>query len=143
MLAYFLYNSQPNVTEYIPNTVTNTPYHTAGSSSDVDAFDHILEVTTNQEAVYAYYWMDENNKVSFLKVFYRNVSNSSKFPSSNQVKVTEIFDMTNNDNPAIHPGIPQDNNQLEYDSDWEANQQGKPLLIQSFVMILTIKFTFS
>lgn len=69
MLAYFLYNSQPNVTEYIPNTVTNTPYHTAGSSSDVDAFDHILEVTTNQEAVYAYYWMDENNKVSFLKVF--------------------------------------------------------------------------
>lgn len=56
--------SQPNVTEYIPNSVTNTPYHTAGSSSDFDAFDHILEVTTNQEAVYAFYWMDENNKVS-------------------------------------------------------------------------------
>lgn len=54
------------MTEYIPNTVTNTPYHTAGSSNDVDAFDHILEVTTNQEAVYAFYWMDENNKVSLI-----------------------------------------------------------------------------
>lgn len=63
ILTLFFCDSQPNVTEYIPNAVTNTPYHTAGSSSDVDAFDHILEVTTNQEAVYAFYWMDENNKV--------------------------------------------------------------------------------
>lgn len=31
--------------------------------TDVDNFDHILKVTTHQEAVYAYYYMDENNKV--------------------------------------------------------------------------------
>lgn len=30
---------------------------------DVDNFDHILQVTSHQEAVYAYYYMDENNKV--------------------------------------------------------------------------------
>lgn len=43
----------------------------------------------------------------------------------NQVKVTEIFDMTNNNDPAIQAGITQGTNQLEYDSDWETNQQGE------------------
>lgn len=32
-------------------------------NDDVDNFDHILQVTSHQEAVYAYYYMDENNKV--------------------------------------------------------------------------------
>lgn len=32
---------------------------------DVDTFDHILQVTSQHEAVYAYYYMDDNNKVSF------------------------------------------------------------------------------
>lgn len=41
-------------------------------AGDFDAFDHILQVTNHQESVYAYYYMDETNKV----------------------KVTEIFDMT-------------------------------------------------
>lgn len=34
------------------------------TSGEVDTFDHILEVTSHHEAVYAYYYMDENNKVS-------------------------------------------------------------------------------
>lgn len=37
--------------------------HISSLSGDVDNFDHILKVTTHQEAVYAYYYMDENNKV--------------------------------------------------------------------------------
>lgn len=31
---------------------------------EVDTFDHILQVTSAHEAVYAYYYMDDNNKVS-------------------------------------------------------------------------------
>lgn len=34
-------------------------------STDNDTFENILQVTSNQEAVYAYYYMDENNKVTF------------------------------------------------------------------------------
>lgn len=40
------------------NITTNT------TQGEVDTFDHILEVTAHHEAVYAYYYMDENNKVS-------------------------------------------------------------------------------
>lgn len=36
-------------------------------AGDVDNFEHILQVTSHQEAVYAYYYMDENNKVSLLR----------------------------------------------------------------------------
>lgn len=41
--------------------------------------------------------------------------------------MTEIFDMTNSNDPAIQgtSGISQGNNELPYDSDWEANQQSK------------------
>lgn len=31
----------------------------------VDTFDHILQMTSHHEAVYAYYYMDDNNKVSW------------------------------------------------------------------------------
>lgn len=40
----------------------NITRHT--SQGDVDTFDHILEVTAHHDAVYAYYYMDENNKVN-------------------------------------------------------------------------------
>lgn len=33
---------------------------------EVDTFDHILQVTSHHEAVYAYYYMDDNNKVSAI-----------------------------------------------------------------------------
>lgn len=32
---------------------------------DDDTFDHILHVTSDHEAVMAYYYLDENNKVQF------------------------------------------------------------------------------
>lgn len=34
------------------------------SEQDHDTFDHILQVTAQHEAIMAYYYMDENNKVS-------------------------------------------------------------------------------
>lgn len=67
----------------------------------MDAFDNILEATSNQEAVYAFYWVDDNNKM----------------------KVTEIFDMTNSDSPAIQ--TTGERKQLESESDWDAKQLGK------------------
>lgn len=39
--------------------LTNNP-----TQCEVDTFDHILQVTAHHDAVYAYYYMDENNKVS-------------------------------------------------------------------------------
>lgn len=53
----------------ISTTIDN--HHTPISASeshdsgtvDFDTFDHILTVTSEHEAVYAYYYMDENNKV--------------------------------------------------------------------------------
>lgn len=74
------------------------------SSNELDAFEHILDVTSKQEALYAYYWMDTNNKM----------------------KITEIFDMTNSDNPAIQARSEREvNQQLEFESDWNLNQNGK------------------
>ncbi|XP_058175228.1 1-acylglycerol-3-phosphate O-acyltransferase Pnpla3-like [Anopheles ziemanni] len=68
---------------------------------DIDAFDHILQVSSNHDAMYAYYYMDEDNKV----------------------KVTEIFDMSESDNPAIQTANERElNQQLEFDTDWETTQ---------------------
>lgn len=68
---------------------------------DVDAFDHILQVSSHHDAMYAYYYMDEDNKV----------------------KVTEIFDMSESDNPAIQTANERElNQQLEFDTDWETTQ---------------------
>lgn len=58
----------------VSSTTSETPDHSKPSSStasdehlpvhgDVDSFDHILQATSHHEAVYAYYYMDENNKV--------------------------------------------------------------------------------
>lgn len=53
------------------NNSTNSEFNPAYSfelktnptQCEVDTFDHILEVTSHHEAVYAYYYMDEDNKV--------------------------------------------------------------------------------
>lgn len=53
------------------STTIDNHYHTPISAKtdyysgtvDFDTFDHILTVTSEHEAVYAYYYMDENNKV--------------------------------------------------------------------------------
>lgn len=41
------------------NSDSNETDHTA-----MDTFEHILQMTSHHEAVYAYYYMDDNNKVS-------------------------------------------------------------------------------
>lgn len=69
--------------------------------ADYDTFDHILQATSNQDAMYAYYYMDDKN----------------------EVKVTEIFDMTEDGSPALQTAQERDlNQQLEFDSDWETTQ---------------------
>lgn len=35
---------------------------------DDDTFDHILQVTSDHDAVMAYYYLDENNKVTIWKI---------------------------------------------------------------------------
>ncbi|XP_060531802.1 1-acylglycerol-3-phosphate O-acyltransferase Pnpla3 isoform X2 [Cylas formicarius] len=64
---------------------------------DDDTFDHILNVTSQHEAIMAYYYLDENNKV----------------------KVTEIFDVTDSDSPVIQTPHERDlNKHLEFDDNW-------------------------
>ncbi|XP_066254167.1 patatin-like phospholipase domain-containing protein 2 isoform X1 [Euwallacea similis] len=64
---------------------------------DDDTFDHILHVTSDHEAVMAYYYLDENNKV----------------------KVTEIFDVTEDESPVLQTPQERDvNKNLEFDDNW-------------------------
>ncbi|XP_066141434.1 1-acylglycerol-3-phosphate O-acyltransferase Pnpla3-like isoform X2 [Euwallacea fornicatus] len=64
---------------------------------DDDTFDHILHVTSDHEAVMAYYYLDENNKV----------------------KVTEIFDVTEDESPVLQTTQERDvNKNLEFDDNW-------------------------
>ncbi|ERL93768.1 patatin-like phospholipase domain-containing protein 2 isoform X1 [Dendroctonus ponderosae] len=66
-------------------------------SMDDDTFDHILEVTSDHDAVMAYYYLDENNKV----------------------KVTEIFDVTDSESSALQTPHERDlNKNLEFDDIW-------------------------
>lgn len=37
---------------------------------DEDTFEHILQVTAHHEAIMAYYYLDENNKVTQDNLFY-------------------------------------------------------------------------
>ncbi|XP_076231056.1 brummer [Calliopsis andreniformis] len=62
-----------------------------------DTFENILQVTTDQEAVMAYYYMDDNNKV----------------------KVTEIFDVTDSESQAMLSLEEVENNtKLQFD-EWD------------------------
>ncbi|XP_058466580.1 1-acylglycerol-3-phosphate O-acyltransferase Pnpla3-like isoform X2 [Malaya genurostris] len=73
---------------------------------DYDSFNHILQAISHHDAMYAYYYMDDNN----------------------EVKVTEIFDMTEDASPAIQTAQEREfNQQLEFDSDWETTQPGTDL----------------
>ncbi|XP_050092419.1 1-acylglycerol-3-phosphate O-acyltransferase Pnpla3-like isoform X2 [Anopheles aquasalis] len=87
-----------------PYSKEMTPSYSGGHHSvvgDLDAFDHVLQVSSHHDAMYAYYYMDEDNKV----------------------KVTEIFDMSESDNPAIQTANERElNQQLEFDTDWETTQ---------------------
>ncbi|XP_018326374.1 1-acylglycerol-3-phosphate O-acyltransferase Pnpla3 isoform X2 [Agrilus planipennis] len=79
--------------------LTRQPSITIKDTVNYDAFDHILQVTSQHEAIMTFYYMDENNKV----------------------KVTEIFDVTDSDSAAVQtPQERQVNQQLEYDDDdWD------------------------
>ncbi|XP_043684206.1 patatin-like phospholipase domain-containing protein 2 isoform X2 [Vespula pensylvanica] len=61
------------------NNKTNCVINVSDIGTVDDTFENILQVTTDQEAVIAYYYMDENNKV----------------------QVTEIFDVTDTDSHGI------------------------------------------
>ncbi|XP_050303226.1 patanin-like phospholipase domain-containing protein atgl-1 isoform X2 [Anthonomus grandis grandis] len=64
---------------------------------DDDTFDHILQVTSQHDAIMAYYYLDENNKV----------------------KVTEIFDVTDSESPVLQtPHEKHLNTNLEFDDGW-------------------------
>lgn len=71
-------------------------------STQADTFEHILEVTNHQEALYAYYWMDDDQKM----------------------KLTEIFDITNKLEPHIKQSIEQ-SDWPDSESDWETNVNGE------------------
>ncbi|KAF4530078.1 hypothetical protein B566_EDAN001334 [Ephemera danica] len=69
-----------------------------GGPVDADAFDQILQVTAHHDALMAFYYLDENNKV----------------------KVTEIFDVTDADTAALlSPDEREINTNLEFDEDWD------------------------
>lgn len=40
---------------------------------DVDSFDHVLQTTSHHEAVYAYYYLDENHKVRVIVIVFEFV----------------------------------------------------------------------
>ncbi|XP_063233395.1 patanin-like phospholipase domain-containing protein atgl-1 isoform X2 [Bacillus rossius redtenbacheri] len=66
-----------------------------------DTFDHILQVTSHHDAVMAYYYTDEDNKV----------------------KVTEIFDVTEEDDSIMLTAEEKQNNtQLQFEDDWEDSE---------------------
>ncbi|XP_047023036.1 uncharacterized protein LOC124632295 [Helicoverpa zea] len=66
---------------------------------DVDTFEHILNVTSHNEALLAYYYLDGENKM----------------------KMTEIYDVTDADTDAVQSPMERDvNKQLEFDNDWSA-----------------------
>lgn len=55
--------------ELVPvKNLNNSNNSYSNTYGEEDTFEHILKVTNNQEAVYAYYYMDENNKVWFSNI---------------------------------------------------------------------------
>lgn len=78
---------------------------------DYDTFDNVLQATSHHDSMYAYFYMDDNQKV----------------------KVTEIFDMTDDGNPALQTAQERElNQQLEFDNDWESTAQPDFLYADSY-----------
>ncbi|KAJ0179585.1 hypothetical protein K1T71_005297 [Dendrolimus kikuchii] len=67
---------------------------------DSDTFEHILSVTSHNDALLAYYYLDGENKM----------------------KMTEIYDVTDADTDAVQSPTERDvNKQLEFDNDWSTD----------------------
>ncbi|CAH2062778.1 unnamed protein product, partial [Iphiclides podalirius] len=68
--------------------------------ADGDTFEHILNVTSHNDALLAYYYLDSDNKM----------------------KMTEIYDVTDADTEAVQSPTERDvNKQLEFDNDWSSD----------------------
>ncbi|XP_076767153.1 brummer isoform X3 [Xylocopa sonorina] len=79
------------------NNTSNCVINMSDLSNVDDTFEDILQVTSDQEAVMAYYYMDDNNKV----------------------QVTEIFDVTDTDSHAVLSVEEVENNsKLQFD-EWD------------------------
>ncbi|CAG9792207.1 unnamed protein product [Diatraea saccharalis] len=69
-------------------------------ADESDAFEHILNVTSHNDALLAYYYLDSDNKM----------------------KMTEIYDVTDADTEAVQSQTERDiNKQLEFDNEWAAD----------------------
>lgn len=103
-------------------------FNTTGDvSMGEDTFEHILQATQHHEAVWTYYYMDENNKVwGGCKLNFVISVILEFFPF--QVKVTEIFDVTDSDSPIVQSVKEREvNQQLQFDDDWdESTWMGNP-----------------
>lgn len=105
VLFYFMISDESSASQSSRRLTSNrvvsrTPSLTVSKSSDQivddDTFEHILQVTAQHDAVMAYYYMDEDNKV----------------------KVTEIFDVTDSESQIFQtPHEKETNMCLEYDED--------------------------
>ncbi|XP_055621224.1 1-acylglycerol-3-phosphate O-acyltransferase Pnpla3-like [Toxorhynchites rutilus septentrionalis] len=103
---------------YFGGQYEHHPDHPNEDHPDYDTFDHILQATTHHDAMYAYYYLDDNNKV----------------------KVTEIFDMTDEGDAALQMAHERElNEQLEFD-DWTTQQDCDP---QSMIRCLWNPWTSS
>ncbi|CAH0396988.1 unnamed protein product [Chilo suppressalis] len=70
------------------------------AADETDTFEHILNVTSHNDALLAYYYLDSDNKM----------------------KMTEIYDVTDADTEAVQSQTERDlNKQLEFDNDWTAD----------------------
>ncbi|XP_059059486.1 uncharacterized protein LOC131852777 [Achroia grisella] len=78
-------------------------YSDRAAQDDTDSFDHILNVTSQNDALLAYYYLDSDYKM----------------------KMTEIYDVTEADTDAVQsPTERAVNKQLEFDNDWSAELMG-------------------
>uniref|UniRef100_A0A6M2DS36 triacylglycerol lipase n=1 Tax=Xenopsylla cheopis TaxID=163159 RepID=A0A6M2DS36_XENCH len=86
-----------DVSYYSNNNETTRSVHRQSITSDTaDNFDQILEITKNHEAIMEYYYTDDENKI----------------------QVTEIYDVTDSDSPALQsPAECEVNDQLQFDSE--------------------------
>lgn len=101
---------------------------------DVDNYEHVLRVTTHNDALYAYYYTDAlTNKVSiFVKILQFEIFFKTMYIF--QVKVTEIFEIDEEEkfanDPKLFEGIVEDHpnpHQHHHNvvSEWNGVESGK------------------
>ncbi|XP_071558415.1 1-acylglycerol-3-phosphate O-acyltransferase Pnpla3 isoform X1 [Temnothorax nylanderi] len=70
-----------------------------GDCTSVDTFENILQATSDQEAVMAYYYMDDNNKVQVTEIFDVTESESHTILSSDEVDTNKKLQFDDWDEP--------------------------------------------